>query len=120
MQTELNAPGVTVWTGIFAGGLIGPYFFDQAVTSQNYIEMLHEVLTELENSPLMEHLQPIRKKLIWQQDGASRHYGLIVMNFLNDTFGEWFGRRCTVEWPPRSPDLTPMDFSVWRIMKGRV
>jgi hypothetical protein len=39
---------------------------------------------------------------------------------LNDTFGEWFGRRGTVEWPPRSPDLTPMDFSVWGIMKHRV
>jgi hypothetical protein len=43
-----------------------------------------------------------------------------VRNFLNNTFGEWIGRRRTVEWPPRSPDLTPMDFTVWGIMKDRV
>lgn len=25
-----------------------------------------------------------------------------------------------VEWPPRSPDLTPCDFSLWGIIKDRV
>ena len=75
---------------------------------------------ELENSPLLEHLQPIRGKLIWQQDGAPPHYGLIVKDFLNATFDEWIGRRGHVEWPPCSPDLTPMDFSVWGILKNAV
>ncbi|GBN18092.1 hypothetical protein AVEN_121599-1 [Araneus ventricosus] len=25
-----------------------------------------------------------------------------------------------VEWPPRSPDLTPLDFSLWGHIKGQV
>ena len=25
-----------------------------------------------------------------------------------------------VEWPPRSPDLTPMDFFLWGYIKGKV
>ncbi len=28
--------------------------------------------------------------------------------------------RITIEWPPRSPDLTPCDFSSWGIIKDRV
>ena len=25
---------------------------------------------------------------------------------------DWIGRGGTIAWPPRSPDLTPLDFSV--------
>ena len=28
--------------------------------------------------------------------------------------------RITVEWPPRPPDLTSCDFSLWEIIKDRV
>ena len=49
---------------------------------------------------------------IYQQDGAPPHYALEVRNFLNDNFpGQWIGRGSeTIAWPPRSPDLTPLDF----------
>jgi hypothetical protein len=29
----------------------------------------------------------------------------------------WIGRGGTTAWPPRSPDLTPLDFSVWDTLK---
>jgi len=29
-------------------------------------------------------------------------------------------RFATQEWPARSPDLTPLDYSMWRTMKGMV
>ncbi|CAF1432800.1 unnamed protein product, partial [Rotaria sordida] len=58
--------------------------------------------------------------MIWQQDGAPPHYGQIVRDYLDDTFLQWIGRRGTVEWPPRSPDLTPCDFSQWGMIKDRV
>ena len=32
----------------------------------------------------------------------------------------WIGRRGPVEWPPRSPDLTPPDFFLWGLLKDRV
>ena len=32
----------------------------------------------------------------------------------------WIGRGRTIAWPPRSPDLTPLDFSVWRYVKEKV
>ncbi len=58
--------------------------------------------------------------MIWQKDGAPPHYGQIVRDYLDHTFADWIGRRGTVEWSPRSLDLTPCDFSLWGIMKDRV
>jgi hypothetical protein len=50
--------------------------------------------------------------VIWQQDGASPHYHREVMQYLHQTFlGRWIGCGGYIPWPPRSPDLTPMDFS---------
>ncbi len=49
--------------------------------------------------------------MVWQQDGAPPH-GQVVREYLDNTFTQWIGRRRTVEWPPRSPHLTPCDFSL--------
>ena len=31
----------------------------------------------------------------------------------------WIGRRGAIEYPARSPDLTPMDFFLWDISKTK-
>jgi len=50
-------------------------------------------------------------EIYFQQDGAPPHYGVIVRQYLNEVFQDrWIGRRVIYEWPPRSPDLTPLDF----------
>jgi len=42
-------------------------------------------------------------------------------NFLNETFpNKWIGKRCQIERPPRSPDLTPFDYFYWRYLKNKV
>ena len=41
-----------------------------------------------------------------------------VRKYLNNVFpNRWIGRGGPVQWPPRSSDLTPMDFFTWREMK---
>jgi len=43
------------------------------------------------------------------------------MQHLNDTFpNRWIGRGGTINQPPRSPDLTPLDFCLWGLMKSEV
>jgi hypothetical protein len=43
------------------------------------------------------------------------------MQHLNDTFpNRWIGRGSTINWPPRSPDLTSLDFSLWSWMNSEV
>jgi len=33
---------------------------------------------------------------------------------------KWIGRRGTVQWVARSPDLTPLDYFLWSFIKSRV
>ncbi|GBP93868.1 hypothetical protein EVAR_92799_1 [Eumeta japonica] len=43
-----------------------------------------------------------------------RYKILIVREYLNNVFpNSWIGRDGQFPWPPRSPDLTPLDFYVW-------
>lgn len=57
----------------------------------------------------------------FQQDGATLHYGRNVRNYLDTIFPErWIERRGTIEWPARSPDLTPLDYFLWGYLKDRV
>ncbi|CAH1956259.1 unnamed protein product [Acanthoscelides obtectus] len=32
----------------------------------------------------------------------------------------WIGRRGAIEWPPRSPDLSPLDFFMWGHLKSKI
>ncbi|PNF43075.1 hypothetical protein B7P43_G02709 [Cryptotermes secundus] len=56
-----------------------------------------------------------------QQDGGPPHYHRDVRAYLDDTLpGPWIGRRGAIEYPPRSPDLTPLDFYLWGTLKDEV
>ena len=60
------------------------------------------------------HTNPNFHELFFQQDGTHPHYALRVRDYLNEVFPQhWFGKRGSIEWSPRSPDLTPMDFFFW-------
>jgi len=40
---------------------------------------------------------------------------------LDATFpNRWIGRDVPTPWPPRSPDITTLDFFLWRYVKGKV
>jgi hypothetical protein len=55
----------------------------------------------------------------FQQDGAPPHYHRDVGSYLDETLlAQWIGRRGSVEYPPRSPDLTTLDFYLWGSLKG--
>lgn len=111
IEKEVNLPGVTVWCAISSSGIIGPFFFDTSVSSQSYLTMLKEKFW-----PCVQH-----QEAFFQQDGAPPHYGAVVREWLNENFGgRWIGRRGPIEWPPRSPDLSPCDFFLWGVMKDRV
>lgn len=109
--------GINVWAGIIDGNLIGPYLLPYRLTGPRYLTFLQEVLVELcEDLPLA-----IRQQMWYQHDGAPAHFSLAVREHLHQTFGErWIGRGGPTSWPPRSPDLTPVDFFLWGHMKNLV
>jgi hypothetical protein len=46
------------------------------------------------------------------------HNALIVRKYLERTFNHrWMDTHGPLQWPPRSPDLTPLDFFVWGYLK---
>ncbi|KAG8241187.1 hypothetical protein J6590_100311 [Homalodisca vitripennis] len=52
------------------------------------------------------------QELYFQHDGAPPHYATAVRDYLNERFQRKFiVRRADIYMPPRSPDITPMDFS---------
>ncbi|GBN33443.1 hypothetical protein AVEN_130226-1 [Araneus ventricosus] len=59
---------------------------------------------------------------VWSQhDGAPPHKVSSVEQYIRDTFQQQIiGYGGCVEWPPRSPDLNPLDFFLWGYIKQRV
>jgi len=54
-------------------------------------------------------------------DGAPAHFSLLVRQHLDEMFpGKWVGRGGPIAWPPRSPDLNPLDFFLWGYAKSLV
>ncbi|GFX50444.1 DUF4817 domain-containing protein [Trichonephila clavipes] len=61
------------------------------------------------------------QKLWFQQDGATCHTARATIDLLKDTFGDrLISRFGHVNWPPRSCDLTPLDYFLWGYVKSLV
>ena len=57
----------------------------------------------------------------FQHDGAPPHFSIVARQVLNrDYRNRWIGRSGPVSWPPRSPDLRPLDFFSWGYMKSLI
>ena len=58
---------------------------------------------------------------IWfQQDGATCHTAEATHDVLRPVFEDHIiSRRADVVWPPRSCDLTPLDYYLWRAVKDK-
>ena len=96
---------------------IGPFILDDRIAGRNYLDFLqNELPIQLEDVPLATRIA-----MYFQHDGAPSHYTRHVMQHLNGTFpNRWIGRGSTINWPPRSPDLTPLDFCLWGLMRSEV
>ena len=113
-EIERDSPKVNVWCGLLCNKVIGPFFFEEkTITADIYLDTLTEYVT-----PQLEEFQP---HILFQQDGAPPHWGLKVREFLDKKFpARWIGRGGPIPWPPRSPDITPLDFFLWGYVKDVV
>ncbi|GFY23749.1 uncharacterized protein TNCV_1630311 [Trichonephila clavipes] len=61
------------------------------------------------------------QELRFQQDGATCHTARATIDLLKGTFGDrLISRFGPVNWPPRSCDLTPLDYFLWGYVKSLV
>lgn len=120
LEKPLHPLKVTVWCGIHAGGVIGPYFFRNeqgqhvTVNGERYRAMLTDyVFPKVEENDLGDYF--------FQQDGATCHTATETMNLLRNEFGEEIiSKNGPINYPPRSCDLTPCDFFLWGFVKSQV
>ncbi|XP_025264625.1 uncharacterized protein LOC112637997 [Camponotus floridanus] len=97
---------LNVWTGLLADRVIGPFFIDDNLTAEKYRTMLERDIV-----PAIQRVGDNFNEIWFQQDGAPAHYGRGVREYLNEVFpNKWIGRRGSIEWPLRSPDLSPLDY----------
>ncbi|GFX48337.1 transposable element Tc3 transposase [Trichonephila clavipes] len=120
VETPLHPEKLTVWCALWAGGIIGPYFFKNdeshkvTVNGDRYRAMITNFfIPELNNHDVQE--------LWFQQDGATCHTARATIDLLKDTFGDRFiSRFGPVNWRPRSCDLRPLDYFLWDYVKSLV
>ncbi|GFX40929.1 putative DD41D transposase [Trichonephila clavipes] len=122
VETSLHPEKLTVWCALWAGGIIGPYFFKNdeghnvTVNGDRYRAMITNFfIPELNNHDVQE--------LWFQQDGSTCHTARATINLLKETFGDrLISRFGPVNWPPRSrsSDLTPLDYFLWGYVKSLV
>ncbi|GFU35851.1 transposable element Tc3 transposase [Trichonephila clavipes] len=84
------------------------------VNSDRYTAMITNFfIPELNNHDVQE--------LWFQQDGITCHTARATIDLLKDTFGDrLIFRFGPVNWPPRSCDLTPLDYFLWGYVKSLV
>ncbi|GFX59665.1 transposable element Tc3 transposase [Trichonephila clavipes] len=120
VETPLHPEKLTVWCALWAGGIIGPYFFKNdeghnvTVNGDRYRAMITNFFI-----PEWNHHDV--QELWFQQDGATCHTARATIDLLKDTFGDrLISRFGPVNWPPRSCDLTPLDYFLWGYVKSLV
>lgn len=124
-----NEFSVNVWVGVQSNYVCGPHFLPPRLNAALFLDFLENNLNEyFDDAPLNMRVNG------WiQMDGALAHNGRIVKDWLNNNYPErWIGRINNdnnqelipgvgpFPWPPRSPDLNPLDYCVWGYLKEKV
>ena len=106
IEKPTKSKRVTVWYGFWSRGIIGSFFFENergetvTVNGHRYRAMLNEKIKEEDIGN------------IWfQQDGATCYTAEATLDVLCPVFEDRIiSRRADVVWPPRSWDLSPLDY----------
>lgn len=119
-EVPLYDQKVTVWCGVCADMVIGPFFFENeagktvVINQERYRDMVTNFLMPIVRDNGMEHFW-------FQQDGAPPHTARATIDVLKRLFpGRLMSKNGDFHWPPRSPDLTPPDFFLWGYLKSKV
>ena len=110
---------VTVWCGFWSRGLIEAFFFENeqaevvTVNGDRYRVMLNEFLfTKIEEGDI--------GNVLFQQDGATCRTAETALDVLRPVFEDRIlSRRADVVWPPRSCDLTLLDYYLCSAVKHK-
>lgn len=106
-------PSVMVWAAVMSDGKKMPLIFVEEglkVNKDVYLNMLQsQVLPWFQN-------EYRNKPYVFTQDGAPAHTARIVQQWCTENFSGFWSKDM---WPPSSPDINPLDFSLWSILEAK-
>lgn len=109
-EAPLHPLKVGVWIAMSRRRIVGPIFFDDTVNAERYRAMLQVFIDQLHEDELQEGF--------FQHDNATAHTAAATVTFIQQYFDDrMIGRNL---WPPRSPDLTPLDYFLFGYLKNVV
>jgi transposase len=95
---------VMVWLGVCAEGLTVPVIVENGtMDAERYINDVLPIALKSGNKMLGNNWT-------YQQDGAKPHTHHLTQKWCADHFPEFISKD---RWPPNSPDLCPLDYSLW-------
>lgn len=115
LATRTQAPPmVMVWAAVTADGRSPLVFIDHGVkiNAEYYRE---NVLKTVLKPWADKHFG--RRPWTFQQDSAPSHSARVNQEWLKKEVPRFIS---TAQWPPRSPDLNPLDFCAWGILESKV
>ncbi|GFU75020.1 putative transposable element [Trichonephila clavipes] len=120
VETPLHPEKLIIWCASSACGIIGPYFFK--TNEGHYVTVNGDRYRAMITNFFIPELNTHDVQELWfQQDGATCHTARATIDLLKDTFGDrLISRFGPVNWPPRSCDLTPLDYFLWGYVKSLV
>ena len=96
--------GVMVWLGACYDGVTRPVIIEKGtINHQRYIDEILPVA-------LQDGRKLMGDEFTFQQDGAPAHTDHHTQTWCKDHFWDFWPKS---RWPPNSPDLNPLDYSIW-------
>ena len=93
----------------------------ERLTGPTYREFLERLTRDILPDVLDDVPLQLQVGMWFMHDGAPPYFSCIACQYLNNHFpGKWIGRNRPVVWPPRSPDLNPINFYLWDHVKNEV
>lgn len=95
------------------GRKMDPVFIKEGlkVNTDVYLEILKDHVL-----PWITSTYDEETNVVFQQDGAPAHTSKKTQNWLSENMPRFWSKTM---WPPSSPDLNPLDFSVWANIEAR-
>ena len=115
LSKSLHSLKLCVWIGLTSEFVLRPFFFEESINSDAYLRML-----QMHVRPQLSRRQ--LSSIIFMQDGAPPHFATRVRDYICETFSQEgvISRGCAHPWPPRSPNLNPLDYWFWGWLKAKV